>query len=95
MEKLVNKKYILTTSVAALIIVIAHNLSLDGDIKDIVIPYIVTLASYLYLFKDNKNLNKDAYYYLIPVGLIFLNVFLVEADLSGFLNCFLMDSLVI
>ena len=85
MEKLVNKKYILTTSVAALIIVIAHNLSLDGDIKDIVIPYIVTLASYLYLFKDNKNLNKDAYYYLIPVGLIFLNVFLVEADVTNFL----------
>ena len=75
MEKLVNKKYILTTSVAALIIVIAHNLSLDGHIKDIVIPYIVTLVSYLYLFKDNKNLNKDAYYYLIPVGLIFLNAF--------------------
>ena len=85
MEKLVNKKYILTTSVAALIIVIAHNLSLDGDIKDIVIPYIVTLASYLYLFKDNKNLNKDAYYYLIPVGLIFLNAFLVEADVTNFL----------
>lgn len=85
MEKLVNKKYILTTLVAALIIVIAHNLSLDGHIKDVVIPYMVTLASYLYLFKDNKNLNKDAYYYLIPVGLIFLNAFLVEADVTNFL----------
>lgn len=85
MEKLVNKKYILTTLVAALIIVIAHNLSLDGHIKDVVIPYMVTLVSYLYLFKDNKNLNKDAYYYLIPVGLIFLNAFLVEADVTNFL----------
>jgi len=67
---IVDKKYITASCLAALIIVIVHNLTIDWYLQSIIIPFSLVLLSNIWIYKDDENINKKAYFMLIPIFLI-------------------------
>jgi len=78
-----NKRVTLTILISSLLIVITTNLNIDGYIKNVIIPFAITLLTYLFLLKDNEYKNKKAYYLLIPIILIFINSLVIKIDDSN------------
>lgn len=79
----IKKSDIIVFIVAALAIVIEHNLALTSYIKDIVLPFATLLISYLYLLRNDTDLNHKALLYLIPIMLIFISDIVIDIDSSN------------
>ena len=56
-KKLINIYQIIIILISSILIVISHNLKIDLYLKDIVIPFIIVLLSYLIILK-NISINK-------------------------------------
>lgn len=83
----IKKKSIIVLLCSALLIVIFNNLKIDWYIKSVILPFSVMLVSYIYLFEEEKELNKKAYYLLVPIVLILMSDLILKIDESNrFLN---------
>ena len=56
-KKIINIYQIIIILISSIFIVISHNLKIDWYLKDIVIPFIIMLLSYLIILK-NISINK-------------------------------------
>lgn len=92
---IVDKKYLTASCLAALIIVIVHNLTIDWYLQSIIIPFSLVLLSNIWIYKDDENINKKAYFMLIPIFLILISDPIIHLDFSNlFLNVFLLPILI-
>ncbi len=78
-----DKRTIITFLISAFIIAICHNLKIDNYFKNVIIPFIILILSYIYLFKLTKNINKKAYYLLIPIILILTSNLIIKIDYTN------------
>lgn len=80
----------------SIIITIVHNLKIDFYLKNIIIPFSLMLANFIYLIYKNKiKVNKKAYIFLIPISLILISDVIVNIDLSNkLLNVFILPILI-
>ena len=81
-KKLINIYQIIIILISSILIVISHNLKIDWYLKDIVIPFIIMLLSYLIILK-NISINKKSFFILIPIVLILASNFLVKIASSN------------
>ena len=81
-KKLINIYQIIIILISFILIVISHNLKIDWYLKDIVIPFIIVLLSYLIILK-NISINKKSFFILIPIVLILASDFLVKIASSN------------
>lgn len=81
-KKLINIYQIIIILISSILIVISHNLKIDWYLKDIVIPFIIVLLSYLIILK-NISINKKSFFILIPIVLILASDFLVKIASSN------------
>ena len=89
----ISVKNIIIILIMSLLIVIFHNINFNWYVKDVVIPYMVVLVSYIYLFRNNK-INKNSLFYLIFIILILVSNFIVDIDISNkILNIFIIPVL--
>ena len=79
----IDKQKIIIILISAFLIVVFHNLKIDWYVKDIILPFSVILFSYIYMFSKEKELNKKAYYILIPIALILLSDLFIKIDYSN------------
>lgn len=79
----ISKKNILFLFIVSLLFVIIHNLKIDWYIKDVIVPFSLLILSYLMILKNEKELNKKAYLFLIPLVLILISDFLFRLDKSN------------
>ena len=81
-KKLINIYQIIIILISSILIVISHNLKIDWYLKDIVIPFIIVLLSYLIILK-NISINKKSFFILIPIVLILASDFFVKIAFSN------------
>lgn len=81
-KKIINIYQIIIILISSIFIVISHNLKIDWYLKDIVIPFIIMLLSYLIILK-NISINKKSFFILIPIVLILASGFLVKIASSN------------
>ena len=81
-KKIINIYQIIIILISSILIVISHNLKIDWYLKDIVIPFIIMLLSYLIILK-NISINKKSFFILIPIVLILASGFLVKIASSN------------
>ena len=81
-KKLINIYQIIIILISSILIVISHNLKIDWYLKDIVIPFIIMLLSYLIILK-NISINKKSFFILIPIVLILVSDFFVKIASSN------------
>ena len=87
MENKVTKKNVLVPILAAIIIVFFHNLNINWYFKNIIIPFSFLIISNIIIYKENKFINKKAYFILIPITLILISDPIIKIDASNkFLN---------
>ena len=80
---------------AAILIVIFHNFNIDWYLKNIVIPFGLLLISVTVILQDNKEINKKAYFMLIPITLTLISDVIIKIDLSNkIINVFLLPFLI-
>ena len=90
-----NKVHFIIFLVAALIIVIGYNIIHEFYYGVFVLPFVIAIIVYLYVFKDEKYLNKKAYYLLIPIVLILLSSVITPIDDSNLvINVFVLPILI-
>lgn len=95
MQCKINKNNYIIPAIAALIIVIFHNLDINWYLKNIIIPFSVLILTNILLYKDNKYINKKAYFMLLPITLILISDVIVKIDESNkFLNVFVLYILI-
>ena len=79
MELKIKRENIIVPIVSALLIVIISNLKIDWYFKTIMFPFFMILVSSTILVMKNDNINKKAFYLLIPIILIiFSNLILIS-----------------
>ena len=91
------KYFTYSTIISTLLITFIYNLNIDSYFRIFIFPTIIILITYLLNIKHNTlDQNKRSYYFLIPIGLIFLNTFLFEVDFSNkFLNILVLPTITI
>ena len=95
MQCKINKNNYIIPAIAALIIVIFHNLDINWYLKNIIIPFTVLILTNIALYEDNKYINKKAYFMLLPITLILISDVIVKIDESNkFLNVFVLYILI-
>ena len=95
MQCKINKNNYIIPAIAALIIVIFHNLDINWYLKNIIIPFTVLILTNILLYRDNKYINKKAYFMLLPITLILISDVIVKIDGSNkFLNVFVLYILI-
>lgn len=95
MQDKINKNNYIIPAIAALIIVIFHNLDINWYLKNIIIPFTVLILTNIALYEDNKYINKKAYFMLLPITLILISDVIVKIDESNkFLNVFVLYILI-
>lgn len=95
MQCKINKNNYIIPAIAALIIVIFHNLDINWYLKNIIIPFTVLILTNIALYEDNKYINKKAYFMLLPITLILISDVIVKIDGSNkFLNVFVLYILI-
>lgn len=79
MELKIKKENVIIPIVSALLIVIISNLKIDWYFKTIMFPFFMILVSSTILVMKNNDINKKAFYLLIPIILIiFSNLILIS-----------------
>ena len=92
----IDKKNTLICLLAAILIVIFHNLNIDWYLKNIIIPFGLLLVSITVILQDNKQINKKAYFMLIPIILILISDVIIKIDKSNkIINVFLLPILIL
>lgn len=92
----IDKKNTLICLLAAILIVIFHNLNIDWYLKNIIIPFGLLLISVTVILQDNKEINKKAYFMLIPIILILISDVIIKIDKSNkIINVFLLPILIL
>ena len=95
MENKIKKENVLVPILAAIIIVFFHNLNINWYLKSIVIPFSFLIISNIIIYKENKFINKKAYFILIPITLILISDPITKIDASNkFLNVIVLFVLV-
>ena len=95
MENKIKKENVLVPILAAIIIVFFHNLNINWYLKSIVIPFSFLIISNIIIYKENKFINKKAYFILIPITLILISDPITKIDASNkFLNVIVLFILV-
>lgn len=82
-DDVISKKNVIILFISALLIVIFHNLNLDFYFKNITFPFLILVLSYTYILSSNKNINRKAYYLLIPIFLILISNLVISIDLTN------------
>lgn len=78
MESKIKRENVIVPIVSALLIVIISNLKIDWYFKTIMFPFFMVLVSGTILVMKNDDINKKAFYLLIPIILIiFSNLILI------------------
>lgn len=91
----IDNKNTLICLLAAILIVIFHNFNIDWYLKNIVIPFGLLLISVTVILQDNKEINKKAYFMLIPITLTLISDVIIKIDLSNkIINVFLLPFLI-
>lgn len=78
-EYKVSSKNLVIILITSILTVIFYNLNINNYIKDVIIPFMLLLVSYIVIFKEEKQ-NKKAYLMLIPIFLIFVSELIVGID---------------
>lgn len=95
MENKIKKENVLIPILAAIIIVFFHGLNINWYLKSIVIPFSFLIISNIIIYKENKFINKKAYFILIPITLILISDPIIKIDASNkFLNVIVLFILV-
>lgn len=91
----ITRKHIVILLLASLLFVFFHNLDVAWYIKDVIVPFTLLILAYLIIFKDEENLNKRAYFFLIPLGLILISGLIIKLDETNMLfNIFIIPLLI-
>lgn len=91
----ITRKHIVILLLASLLFVFSHNLEIALYIKDVIIPFTLLILAYLIIFKDEEKLNKRAYLFLIPLGLILISGLILKLDETNMLFNILLIPLLI
>lgn len=91
----ITRKHIVILLLASLLFVFFHNLEIAWYIKDVIIPFTLLILAYLIIFKDEEKLNKRAYLFLIPLGLILISGLILKLDETNMLFNILLIPLLI
>ena len=87
MELKIKRENVIVPIVSALLIVIISNLKIDWYFKTIMFPFFMVLVSSTILVMKNDDINKKAFYLLIPIILIiFSNLILILLKYRGFIQ---------
>lgn len=81
----ITRKHIVILLLASLLFVFFHNLEITWYIKDVIVPFTLLILAYLIIFKDEEKLNKRAYLFLIPLGLILISGLILKLDETNML----------
>jgi len=91
----ITRKQIFILLLTSLLFVFLHNLDIMWYIKDVIVPFTLLTLAYLIIFKNEANLNKKAYFFLIPLGLILTSGLILKLDENNMLfNIFIIPLLI-
>lgn len=91
----ITRKQIFILLLTSLLFVFLHNLDIAWYIKDVIVPFTLLTLAYLIIFKNETNLNKKAYFFLIPLGLILISGLILKLDENNMLfNIFIIPLLI-
>lgn len=91
----ITRKQIFILLLTSLLFVFLHNLDIAWYIKDVIVPFTLLTLAYLIIFKNETNLNKKAYLFLIPLGLILISGLILKLDENNMLfNIFIIPLLI-
>ena len=95
MELKIERENVIVPIVSALLIVIISNLKIDWYFKTIMFPFFMVLVSSTILVMKNDDINKKAFYLLIPIILIiFSNLILILDENNEILNIIVLPILI-
>lgn len=81
----ITRKQLFILLITSLLFVFLHNLDIAWYIKDVIVPFTLLTLSYLTILKNEENINKKAYFFLIPLGLILISGLILKLDENNML----------
>lgn len=91
----ITRKQLFILLLTSLLFAFLHNLDIAWYIKDVIVPFTLLTLAYLIIFKNETNLNKKAYLFLIPLGLILISGLILKIDENNMLfNIFVIPLLI-